>query len=336
MSRVSVIIPCFNREYLLGATLDSLRAQTFHDWEGIVVDDQSADGSVALAQRYRLEDSRIRVLSRIGSRKGANVCRNQGLAAASGAYIVFLDSDDLLSPTCLENRVPAIDNLKVDDFLVYQTELFTQSIGDLRVLWNAYTPDNDLNRFLDLDIPWITTGPIWRRKSLEALGGFDESLCSFQDWDIHVRALIKGMVYQKISLRDNFHRHEYDKVNAISAVTDTRPDHLLSHERLFLKVLGQIKAPELSKDGIRNSFVGLFWWLAECWLRIRDVAQARRVWRILYERGFCNRRHYIEGLVIIKFLAVRRRGRIARLIQQGWPKAYYLRSSQTLNKTPLN
>jgi glycosyltransferase involved in cell wall biosynthesis len=121
--RVSVIIPCYNRERLLGETLDSLRGQTYSDWEAIVVDDNSQDNSVEVGHRYGRLDSRIHAVSRQGDRKGGNICRNQGLALAQGEYIVFLDSDDLLSPFCLQHRVAAMDNASHYGFGVYQTEL---------------------------------------------------------------------------------------------------------------------------------------------------------------------------------------------------------------------
>src|SRR6266436_2095129 len=103
MSHVSVIIPCYNRESLLGATLDSLLEQTFPHWEAIIIDDDSTDKSMEVARGYARIDSRFRVVSRQGERRGANICRNQGLRIAGGDYVVFLDSDDLLLETCLEH-----------------------------------------------------------------------------------------------------------------------------------------------------------------------------------------------------------------------------------------
>ena len=109
MPHVSVIIPCFNREGLLPETLDSISAQTFSDWEAIVVDDGSTDGSLSIARDYARRDARFRALCGDGERKGANRCRNKGLAESKGDYLIFLDSDDVLASTCLENRVVAMD-----------------------------------------------------------------------------------------------------------------------------------------------------------------------------------------------------------------------------------
>ena len=136
MPRISIVIPCFNRERFLPETLDSLNAQTFSDWEAIVVDDGSTDGSLSIARDYARRDARFRALCREGGHNGANSCRNKGLAESKGDYLIFLDSDDLLASTCLENRVVAMDRASDCGFGVYLTEIFAETLGDRGVLWN--------------------------------------------------------------------------------------------------------------------------------------------------------------------------------------------------------
>jgi CDP-glycerol glycerophosphotransferase len=91
---VSVVVPIYNVEDYLAECLDSLRAQTFEDFEVIVVDDGSPDGSRAIAERYAGLDRRIRVIARENGGLGA--ARNTGLAHARGRYLTFVDSDDAL------------------------------------------------------------------------------------------------------------------------------------------------------------------------------------------------------------------------------------------------
>ncbi len=335
MARVSVIIPCFNRETLLCATLDSVRAQTFGDWEAIVVDDHSQDNSVEVAQRYAHLDGRIRAVSRQGVRKGGSICRNQGLALAQGDYIIFLDSDDLLSRTCLEHRVAAMDNAPDCGFGVYQTELFTLAIGDRQVLWNAYTDSNDLHRFLSLDTVWLTTGPIWRRQAVEQLGGFDESVLSYQDWELHVRALISEIKYFKEPVRDNFHRFEYDRNNQLSAVSYIQPNHLKSREELFVKIVHHLQIAGLLDREIRCRVAGVFWWHATLWQDRANVQAAAAVWQRAAKLDLCSRRHYLEGLLILRLYFIRGGGLVARLIQRFWPPHYTQLFSEHVSRTPV-
>ena len=94
---VSVVTPVWNALATLGATVASVQAQSFPDWEMLLVDDGSTDGSRALAERLAAADPRIRVLAH-ASNEGAAAARNRGIRAAAGRYIAFLDADDLWRP----------------------------------------------------------------------------------------------------------------------------------------------------------------------------------------------------------------------------------------------
>ncbi|HEX3728835.1 MAG TPA: glycosyltransferase family 2 protein [Opitutaceae bacterium] len=98
---VSIVIPCYNAEPWLGAALDSALAQTWPATEIIVVDDGSRDRSREIARGY--ENRGVRVLAQANA--GASAARNAGLRAARGAYIQFLDADDLLAPGKIEAQV---------------------------------------------------------------------------------------------------------------------------------------------------------------------------------------------------------------------------------------
>lgn len=332
-TRVSVVIPCYNREKVLPQTLDSLRDQTFADWEAIIVDDASTDDSLAVAESYGRNDVRFRPAPRAGSIRGANVCRNQGLRLARGAFVIFLDSDDLLAPGCLEHRVARMDRNQEFDFGVFQTELFTNKIGDLRMLWNVFNDANDLLRFLSLDTVWLTTGPIWRTQAVRALGGFDENVLSYQDWDIHVRAMIAGLNYFKHSRRDSYHRHRYTKSDAVSAIADISPEHLRSHERLFEATFRRLEAAKLLETDVRHRVAGLFWWLTERWRSISSLAEADRVWAKARSLRLCSFLQYLEGRAIFRSHRVRGGGRFSRFVLRTWPRPFHEFASEYLCKT---
>ncbi len=92
MPKISVIIPCYNCEKYVAKCLDSVLAQTFQDWEAIVVNDGSTDGSVEILNRYAAKDSRIKVVTQ--ENQGQAAARNRALKLVSGQYVCFLDSDD--------------------------------------------------------------------------------------------------------------------------------------------------------------------------------------------------------------------------------------------------
>ncbi len=334
--RVSIIIPCFNRQQLLSDTLDSVRKQTMPAWEAIVVDDSSTDNSRAIAQRYSSEDDRFVVMRRQAKRKGANVCRNEGLACARGQYVIFLDSDDMLAPSALKRRVAAMDAAPDYAFGVYQTEKFNTHIGDSGTLCNAFTDADDLHRFLSFDAVWHTAGPIWRKETIQLLGGFDEELPSFQDWDLHVRALISGINYFKVSVRDHFYRMSPQNVNAIAMRSSTDPAHLRSHEMLFERTLARLRQAKLLDQDARHCLAGLFWWLAVRFRVNVGAADANGVWRRAFDLKLISRSHYLEGLLITWMALIPGGRHLAWPLQLGWPPQYLQLYSRHFHNTPLS
>src|ERR1700722_160607 len=322
VTRVSVIIPCYNREDLVGATLDSVHAQTFGDWEAIVVDDHSQDNSVEVARSYAQSDNRIRVVSRQRQLKGGSICRNEGLALARGDYIIFLDSDDLLCEECMQHRVAAMDRASDCGFGVFQTELFTQIIGDRSVLWNAFIDANDLHRFLSLDSVWATTGPIWRKTALEGLGGFDEEALSFQDWELHIRALIAGIKYFKKAVRDNFHRHAYSDHKTITGVKDKQKEHLVSHQKLFTKIFHALREARLLDEETQTRLAGAFWWLAGMWESQGNLRAALSVWYNAASLGLCSWQNYFEGWLVLALYSRGRGEPIIHWLKRSWPRGF--------------
>jgi len=203
---VSIIIPTKNRCGPLQETLASVMTQTHAEWEVLVIDDGSTDGTEEMVFGMMSKDKRIRFSQREKKPSGAAACRNLGVEACRGEYVIFLDSDDLLAPECLEGRVKVMQDNPSLDFAVFLTHLFHAKPGDSPYLINNFTQEDDLDRFLRLDAPWQTTGPIWRKTALAKIGPWDEKALSMQDWEFHVRALATKLNYQKVSEIDSFWR----------------------------------------------------------------------------------------------------------------------------------
>jgi glycosyltransferase involved in cell wall biosynthesis len=101
---VSVILPVFNREPYLADSIESVVSQTFADWELVVVDDGSSDGSPAIIERYRLRfPGKVKPIFQANA--GVAAARNRGITASTGELIAFIDSDDLWHPRKLERQV---------------------------------------------------------------------------------------------------------------------------------------------------------------------------------------------------------------------------------------
>lgn len=112
MCRVSVIVPVYQVEAYLARCLDSLLAQTFADFELILVDDGTRDGCPRIMDAYAARDDRIRILHKENG--GLSSARNAGLDVARGEYVAFVDSDDYVAPTLLEDTVRAAERSGAD------------------------------------------------------------------------------------------------------------------------------------------------------------------------------------------------------------------------------
>ena len=110
---VSIIMPAHNSERFIGMAIDSVLAQTYRNWELIVVNDNSTDHTCEIVKRYEQCDNRISLYNSDYHNGMPSAPRNTGIRLAKGRFIAFLDSDDLWTSTKLEEQVPLFDNQRV-------------------------------------------------------------------------------------------------------------------------------------------------------------------------------------------------------------------------------
>jgi len=275
---VSVVTPTRNRAKLLRETLDSVAAQSFAAWEHIVVDDGSGDETPMLMAERTAADPRVSYVIRQSPNSGANVCRNIGAALAKAPLLVFVDDDDLLAPDCLAGRIEVMRRNDDLDFAVFHAEIFERAPGDLGKPYQNLDPADDLLRFLSLDCPWQTSGPIWRRAYLAEIGGFDEELQSLQDLELHVRALCRRPNYLVVPVTDHYIRAQLD-----SSRTSTRhftdPEVIRRSEAVPGKLQAHLEQAGLLSWSRRRALLGLEFGAAERWVRTGRLGEGLRSWR---------------------------------------------------------
>ena len=146
---ISVVMPVYNVEKYLRECLDSVRAQTFTDWECICVDDGSTDASPAILDEYAAKDSRFRGFRREHSNAGA--VRNFGMTKATGDYLAFLDSDDVFSPWIFETLLAKATATKADIVACSEVRFpdgtpVPSFPKPTNLSWTDFTPDADWSR----------------------------------------------------------------------------------------------------------------------------------------------------------------------------------------------
>ena len=199
---ISIIIPTKNRCSLVKETLESVRNQTYSNWEAVVVDDLSDDNTWAVLEDLTVHDSRIRPMLRAGQVGGVAVARNQGFAASRGSFILFLDSDDLLASTALEGRLKRFAEHLEADAVVGDCEYFRKVPGEYHdecaIASDLGKEDDPLEAFLTLRSPWITSGPLWRREAIERTGPWKTA----HDNQYHTQALLRAVQFLRLGKAD--------------------------------------------------------------------------------------------------------------------------------------
>ncbi|MGA3170984.1 MAG: glycosyltransferase [Chthoniobacteraceae bacterium] len=203
---ISIVIPVYNRERLLPATLQSIREQTCRDWECIVVDDGSTDGTLAVANQWARDDNRIRVVSQKNT--GPSVARNRGYAETNpgSQYVTFMDGDDVWLPDALGTLLRATEASPemagahgLADFIDEEGKRFQAGefaecgrkrigLGEDGTLqaWDLSKPTS-FQTLLYRNTVWPPGLLLTRRIYYEKAGLFDPDLVLAEDWDMILR-----------------------------------------------------------------------------------------------------------------------------------------------------
>jgi len=177
MPTVSVLIPCFNQGRYLPETLESLIAQTFSDWEALIVDDGSTDDSAAIAERFCARDKRFRLIRQDNA--GVAAARNRAIAESRGQYLLPLDADDRIAPAYLEKAVAELDRDPEIRIVYGGAERF----GGARQ-WEL--PSYSMERMLARNCIYVSA--LFRKE--DAGEGFDPAFRDgYEDWDFWLSVL---------------------------------------------------------------------------------------------------------------------------------------------------
>jgi len=229
---VSVIIPVYNRAEMLHQAVASVLAQTYANFEIIIVDDESTDDTPQVIDELRGRDPRIQSLCRPNG--GPGLARDTGRVAARGEFIQYLDSDDLLLPRKFELQVAAFRS-HPDAGVVYGRVLYRDARGrEIRCNWKPAN-QNVTSIFPSFLIArwWETVAPLFRRSVTDAAGSWT-SLRLEEDWEYDARVGALGVKLLFIDEPVGEHRdHPEDRLSR-GAATDARrlSDRAEAHVRI--------------------------------------------------------------------------------------------------------
>lgn len=180
----SIVIPTYNRETLLPRALDSVLAQTYHNWECIVVDDHSTDNTAAMLESYVARDKRIKVITNT-HRKGAPGARNTGLDVAQYDWVIFFDSDNYMYPSLLEVVNGSMES--GEDVFVWFSRVIDANSGKVVSFFEPKCTQNVVDDIWTERCYVDTNNAVIRKTKLLEIGGWDEFCPSMEEWDLHIR-----------------------------------------------------------------------------------------------------------------------------------------------------
>jgi len=184
--KVSICIPTYNREHYLLEALDSVFAQTYRDYEVVVLDDGSTDGTGEMIKNGRYRNLRYYWQEN----KGDAAARNKLLELAQGRFITFLDSDDLLMPDAVE-RMMKVMEAEGGDIVVYGPYLRIDENGNVYGRCKRKLHTGHITKYLFQNILVHSCGSMFPRSVLQETGGFDETLPVCSDYDLWLRLSLK-------------------------------------------------------------------------------------------------------------------------------------------------
>jgi glycosyltransferase involved in cell wall biosynthesis len=209
---VSIVTPAFNAEAHLAETIESCLAQSYAAFQLLIVDDGSTDETAAIAERFALDDPRIRVLRTPNG--GPSAARNRAIALACGEFFALLDSDDRWTPDFLEHHVSTLTSRP-------DLDVITSNAINLggRFDGTPYWPPSDEIRDLSLldmivheDAVHIMS--VFRRSVVERTGGFDETFRGNEDYHFWLRAAAAGCRFAVDLTPRGYYRRRPDSVSA--------------------------------------------------------------------------------------------------------------------------
>ncbi len=172
MTAVTIYVPCHNYGHFLGEALDSIIAQTFEDWELLIIDEGSGDDTAKIAAKYHaIHGDKIRIILH-DTPRGLLATANEAIELARGRYIMRLDADDWLDENALLVMVHHLDQNR-DVALVYPNYIYVDKAGNYLGVENRKRIGAE-SRLLDLPAHGACT--MVRRRILKSVGGYDETL----------------------------------------------------------------------------------------------------------------------------------------------------------------
>jgi glycosyltransferase involved in cell wall biosynthesis len=227
---ISIIIPCYNSEKFITRALDSVLNQTYTDWELILVNNNSTDGTQGVLDAFQAKyPEKVRVF--FEAKKGAPAARNTGLKAAKGEWIQFLDADDEILPEKLAGQIEVGTKEQAAIVTSPYTRVSNRDGNYFEVPRSVY-PDDDWSALI-LSNMGITSSNLFKREILMKVKGWDENLVASQEYDMMFRML---QLHPKVAFDDRYRTIiHFGSLESVSRTEDRVKGRKILNARIDLR-----------------------------------------------------------------------------------------------------
>jgi len=259
--KISVILPTFNRANFIKKAIDSVLVQ---DWEQgnnielIIVDDFSTDNTEQIVSQYN--DTRIKYIKNPKNMGGAK-SRNIGVANSTGEYLSFIDSDVVWYKNKLSIQLEKLLESKTND-IVYC--LFRKQKGNKWIVLPNNIKDGHIFNELLADNIVDTPSVILKKDIFLNVGGFDESLPRFQDWDLFIRlskkynfSIIKEILYDSYTLINSISSNDEARLKALTTIFDKYKLEISNNKKIYHRYILKIINANLILNKTKNAKIFL-------------------------------------------------------------------------------
>ncbi len=254
---VSIVIPCYQQADYLAEAVGSVVAQTFPDWEVVIVDDGSTDATAAVAADLMVRHPSRRMSLVRQANQGLPSARNSGIAASHGRYVLPLDADDVLMPEMVAKAVRLLDT--DPSIAIVYTDYLRFGADSRRVETGVWSLDALAYRCT------LSGATLFRREVWLAVGGYNPNMRGgYEDWDFWIGAAERGFSGRRI--REPLFRYRIKAssmiVEAIANDARLRRQIARNHPAVFTRTRRARhvlrRARELTVRAVKAAFKGLY------------------------------------------------------------------------------
>ena len=286
---VSIIMATYNRADLIAQTLNSIKEQTFGNWECLVIDDGSTDETEEIVKSYSDFDKRFHYFKRSSDYlKGLPGSRNQGLDLSKGNYIIFFDDDDIVH---LENLQTCVNILRRNntDFCRYNKRPFrkdfSSSFQPIGKIASSRFEINDLPKMITGEVPFASCCVMWDRKCFKK-HRFNEELMYAEEWECYSRILAEGYRGESIENVLYFNRKHPD--SNTGRFRNANPIQIRSQCEAAKIVMNNMNSMNLFNEKLEKFFIRMGFELKsrEIVMLSLELAHSGKIKKMKYYTGF--------------------------------------------------